>query len=682
MAISISRYVSVNSAVLGAAIVSTRQLILNMFTVNPLIPPQTYITFTSAAEVGAYFGTTSEEYYRASTNYFNFVSKDSNTPALMQFSRWVNVAVAGAIFGYGANTSLSAWKTVTNGSLGLTIGSYTSQVSGVNFASATSLSAPAFNLTATTNSTTAVTLASTAGIYVGIPVTGGGIPAGTTVASFVADTSLVLSQAATTSATAPLTFLPSVAAILQNAVRLITAGGTDWTSATVSYSANNFQLVGGVVGAEAIAVQAGSTGTDISGFVPANVNLGWYVQASTSNGVFTPGAIWSQGSPVETITQTLTNSAGANNNFGSFGFCYSGINGAGTNGIGLNLAQYQEAALWNAALVPNVQFKLDVPVLAANVSVWSSAYNGGLGGLGGISGVNLCLTDYPVSAQSFILAGTTNSTTTVTMVSTVGIYPGIPVTGTGIPSNTTVVSLVANTSILLSQAATNATSVSLTFSPTVPLSATTQYPEQCDAAIEAATNYDGTNSVQNYMYQVFPLLRPSVTTDSLANSYDNARVNYIGQTQNAGQLISFYQRGFLQGEASQPLDSGVYANEQWLKAAVTAQIMNLLLASNYVPANNQGESMITGVMQSVIQQALNNGTISVGKTLTALQRADITSVTGNPLAWQQVQNVGYYLTVTIEVKPATDPVEYQARYTLIYSKNDVIRFVLGTDDLI
>ena len=77
MSISISRYVSINSAVLGQSIVGVRQLILNLFTVNPLIPPQTYITFTSAAEVGQYFGTNSEEYYRAVSNYFNFISKNN-----------------------------------------------------------------------------------------------------------------------------------------------------------------------------------------------------------------------------------------------------------------------------------------------------------------------------------------------------------------------------------------------------------------------------------------------------------------------------------------------------------------------------------------------------------------------------------------------------------------------------
>ena len=613
MAISISRYVSVNSAVIGATVVGVRQLVMNLFTTNPLIPPQTYITFTSAAEVGQYFTTTSEEYYRASSNYFNFISKNNQVPALIQFSRWVNVAVAGSILGYGGNNSLPNWTSITNGSLGLTIGGFTFQLSGLNFSTATSLSAPGpitLNGSLTSGSATVTAISSTASLAIGMAVAGTGISGGTTILTVDSSTQITLSANATTTATEALTFTsaPSVVNILQAAIRAESGGGADWTAATVSYANNNFQLTGGVVGPEIIAVQAGATGTDISGHTRTTGvgQLGWYPQATTANGVFIPGAIISQGSAIETITQTLTNAANASNNFGTFGFLYSNIN----SNAGLTLSQYQEAANWNYALVPNNMFKLLVPVNSTNASTWGTAYPTGLGGIGGVS---LTLTNY-----------------------------------------------------------------------VAPVSANTQYPEQCDAAIEAATNYNpgAINSVQNYMYQTFSTLTPLVTTDTQANALDAQHINYIGLTQNAGVQLSFYQRGFLQGNPStDALDSGVYANEQWLKSAITAQIMNLMLAQNYVAANSQGISQINAVLQSVIQQALLNGTISVGKTLTSQQIADITSLTDNPLAWQQVQNVGYFLLVTI-VPSTAHPGELQADYTLIYSKNDVIRFVQGFDDLV
>ena len=609
MAISISRYVSINSAVLGQTIVGVRQLVLNLFTVNPLIPPQTYITFTSAAEVGSYFGTTSEEYYRAVSNYFGWISKNNYSPPLIQFSRWVQVDVAGSILGYGADTVLADWQSVNNGSIGLTIGSHTYQLTGLDFTAVESLSAAAFVLSGTTTSSSqTITMASTAGIIVGMSVSGAGIPVGATVSTITPDTSITISVGASASATVPLTFGQnySVLAVLLTAINAYSTGGADWTAATMSYANNNFSLVGGVVGPEAIAVQVGATGTDISGGTSATASIGWLPQDSTSGGVYVPGAIWSQGSAAETIATTLTNAFNNSNNWGTFAFCFTGIN---TN-AGLTLAQYQQAAQWNNALVPNFQFKLLVPVTVANASTWASAYPTGLGG---IAGVCLTLTNYAA-----------------------------------------------------------------------PVTATTQYYEQCDGVIEAATNYNpgAINSVQNYMFQLFPALTPLVSSDNDANTYDTNLINYIGVTQNAGSQIAFYQRGVLLGGATAANDSGVYANEQWLKSAITAAIMNLLLAQPYVPANVQGNAQITATLQSVIQQALLNGTISVGKTLTTAQIQSITTLTNNPLAWQQVQNAGFYLLVVIQPIPNSMPVQYEAVYTLIYSKNDVIRFVQGSDDLI
>ncbi len=68
----------------------------------------------------------------------------------------------------------------------------------------------------------------------------------------------------------------------------------------------------------------------------------------------------------------------------------------------------------------------------------------------------------------------------------------------------------------------------------------------------------------------------------------------------------------------------------------------------------------------------------MGKTLTTLQQAFITQETNDPLAWYQVQNNGYWLDVVIVLVGN----EYQATYTLIYSKDDVIRKVNGIHTLI
>ena len=212
-----------------------------------------------------------------------------------------------------------------------------------------------------------------------------------------------------------------------------------------------------------------------------------------------------------------------------------------------------------------------------------------------------------------------------------------------------------------------------------PLS--TEYPEQVPMMILSATNYNGINAVQNYMFQIFNLT-PSVTTDANKALYDGLGINYYGQTQQAGQLVQFYQNGVMFGLPVDPLDQNTYANEIWLKGASESAIISLLLALPELAANKAGIGQLSTILQSVINLALTNGTISVGKTLTPIQQTYITTVTNNPLAWQQVQNAGYWYSVAIVPYVVSSVTKYKAVYTLLYSKNDVIRLVDGSDILI
>lgn len=205
-----------------------------------------------------------------------------------------------------------------------------------------------------------------------------------------------------------------------------------------------------------------------------------------------------------------------------------------------------------------------------------------------------------------------------------------------------------------------------------------EYPEQVPGMILAATDYTARNSVQNYMFQVFTLT-PTVTTDADSDTYDAIRVNYYGQTQTAGRLLQFYQRGNLMGLATtDPVDQNVYANEMWLKDAAGASIMSLLIALAKISANAAGRIQILGVLQGVINQGLLNGTISVFKTLDDIQKLYITEQTGDSKAWYQVQNSGYWLDVRFVKRDD----QYVAIYTLIYSKDDVVRKVEGRHILI
>lgn len=220
--------------------------------------------------------------------------------------------------------------------------------------------------------------------------------------------------------------------------------------------------------------------------------------------------------------------------------------------------------------------------------------------------------------------------------------------------------------------------VALTLSPLAA-----EFPGMLPAMILASTDYSKRNAVQNYMYQQAAPLTPSVLTSAFADTYDAQRVNYYGRTQAAGQLIDFYQRGVMMGLATDPVDMNVYANEIWLKDAAGVQILTLLLALAKVSANLDGKSQLLAVLNSVAAQGLLNGTISVGKTLSVVQRLFIQNQTGSPTAWAQVQNLGYWLDVAMQSYVTVDGrTEWKAVYTLLYSKDDTIRKVEGTHTLI
>jgi hypothetical protein len=588
MAISITRYVDIVSGLGAGANVPNRDLVARLFTANNLLPPQTFISFTTAAEVGTYFGFASEEYLRA-VFYFSWISKNQTQAQSIQFARWVKTAVAPMIFPIQNNgTALASWTAISNGSFILTMGGFTFILSGLDFTAAASLA--------------------------------------------------------------------DVASDLQTAIRAESGGGAVWTSATVTYSSayGGFLLVGGAtdVVTHPVVVEVSGIGTDIT---PAGL-LGWLPEQTVVNGNLIAGAIWASGSAAETITATLTSSSQASNNFGSFAFL--------TN-LGLTQQNVVDAATWNNT--QNVLYMFSQAVTPANAVAWQAA-------VAAIGGIGLTLSP-PITTQ--LTATVTSASNVVSgITSNAGLTVGMPVTGSNIPAGTYITSLVGTTGLTLNNNATGSATEQLTF-------ATLQFPEMFPMMIEAATNYAGLNSVQNYEFQQVAGLTPSVSSDTDANTYDALAINYYGVTQQAGTLIAFYQQGVLQGASvvGNITDMNAYVNEIWLKDAATVAIMTLLLSLSQVPANNQGRNQILAILQGVVNQALNNGTISVGKSLTVNQQMFITSETNDPLAWYQVQNSGYWLDVVITAS-GSSPVVYTATYTLVYSKDDIIRKVNGTHTLI
>lgn len=215
-----------------------------------------------------------------------------------------------------------------------------------------------------------------------------------------------------------------------------------------------------------------------------------------------------------------------------------------------------------------------------------------------------------------------------------------------------------------------------------------EFAEFMPAALFASTDYTRVNSTKTFMYKQFAGVNPSVGLKSdpspagnYANLYqdlDSKRINYYGQTMKSGKPLSFYQ----DGNCMDGTEISVACNEIWLKDAIETEIINLLLAMEKVPANANGVEMINMIINGVITEALNNGTISKDKTLTEAQKVYIDTTAGEKDAWKSVFTNGFWLNTVLKQDASSGSTVYRADYTLIYSKGDAIRKVTGSDIMI
>ncbi len=201
--------------------------------------------------------------------------------------------------------------------------------------------------------------------------------------------------------------------------------------------------------------------------------------------------------------------------------------------------------------------------------------------------------------------------------------------------------------------------------------------------LQAATNWSAKNATMNYMYRRAPGAIPQVDDNATAQALDASRINYYGTTRRAGVDESFFQRGYLCGNNEALQDISVHAGEQWLKARAEQLFFDLLLSTRGIPANLDGIARGNAVLAQVKKEGLHNGVIVRGKPLSVTQKIAISDLSGDELAWAEVQNGGAWSDVKIvEHTGPSGIAEYRLDYVLIYSKGDWVRKVVGSHNLI
>lgn len=139
MPIPASQIVEVNPRIItpGGNDLEFNALFLSSSSVIPL--SQFVLAFTSAADVGNYFGMDSQEYALAGT-YFQGFNNSMAKPAALLIAPRVSTAVAAFVRSGAFSGTLASLQEITAGTFNITLGEAAVELTGISFASATSLS--------------------------------------------------------------------------------------------------------------------------------------------------------------------------------------------------------------------------------------------------------------------------------------------------------------------------------------------------------------------------------------------------------------------------------------------------------------------------------------------------------------------------------------------------------------
>ena len=502
MSIPQSKFVAITSQTAKTTQAKNKELILRVFTANPLFAANTVYEFTSGNDVSNFALSTSAE-AKIANDYFSWVSKTAVQAQKISFMRYSFDALAPYIYSIKTLTPLATLKAVTDGSMIVNLGGTSYTISSIDLSSATSYA--------------------------------------------------------------------DIASTIQTAIRANTAGGTLWTSATVTYTSSpaGFTITGGETGVNEINyATAGASGTDLSSL------LGFDIASLP---------ILSNGTAAATVTDILNKTVDISTNFATFGFvsasdAYSNLNDIGT---------------WVDE--QNNQYRFCFDLSSANYSDGIATANGHTGMTAhyninyGISGIN------PAWLMSAILPATTNYNKPNGVKNYMfQQFPSQPVS-------------VGNNDGTLYQALDNLN---------INYNGQTQKSGSNIAFYQNGFNADGTDSA---VFDNEIWLKDAIATDIL-NAF--LAVDFISADKDGEAIVV----GIIQNNADKALNNHVFANGRVLtnteKAFIT-QVFND--ETKWLECQNNGYTFTVGITT----ENLNNATVHVAEyTLVYLKNDVIRKVTG------------------------------------------------------
>ena len=207
-------------------------------------------------------------------------------------------------------------------------------------------------------------------------------------------------------------------------------------------------------------------------------------------------------------------------------------------------------------------------------------------------------------------------------------------------------------------------------------------------AVLGSTDYQN-GQVVNFMFKQFGTEEPSVFDNATYTTLNQGLVNFYGQTQSNGQTLSFFQRGF----NTDGTDIAIYCNEMWFKAECETGLLDLLLSSERLPADQVGITNVKLAVTDVCSIATRNGCfmqkeLSTKDTrkvreIVQLSDGDETDVEGIAA---DISSKGYsvyaYLSELSDPDKLGRDSEKIIVYYVFYGTADSVRYIKGNDILL
>lgn len=207
-------------------------------------------------------------------------------------------------------------------------------------------------------------------------------------------------------------------------------------------------------------------------------------------------------------------------------------------------------------------------------------------------------------------------------------------------------------------------------------------------AILASTDY-ANGQVVNFMFKQFPHEEPTVQDQTVYSAFNQGLVNFNGRTQSNGQTLDFFQRGF----NTNGTDTASYCNEMWFKAECETALLNLLVSSERIPADQNGIASVKITVADVCAIASRNGSF-MQKDASVADRKTVREIVnlsgGEELDVDgiivDVGTRGYsiyaYLSETTDADKLGKTAEKIIVYYVFYGTADSVRYIKGNDILL